>query len=45
MLRPPPRGAELREAMRIAARADELQAPCELGTLEQAAPCRGRSRP
>ncbi|MEW2071882.1 hypothetical protein [Streptomyces sp. NPDC007346] len=33
--------AELREAMRIAARADELQALRELGTLEQAEPRTG----
>lgn len=32
------RVAELREAARIAARADELQALCELGTLEQTEP-------
>ncbi|WP_328314920.1 hypothetical protein OG432_34705 [Streptomyces sp. NBC_00442] len=38
------RGAELREAMRIAARADELQALRELGTLEQTEPRRRRSR-
>ncbi|MER7885975.1 hypothetical protein ABTY35_24525 [Streptomyces fimicarius] len=35
------REAELREAMRIAARADELQALRELGTLEQAEPRTG----
>lgn len=35
------REAELREAARIAARADELQALRELGTLEQAEPCEG----
>ncbi|MET9365651.1 hypothetical protein ABZX93_32710 [Streptomyces sp. NPDC006632] len=38
------RGAELCEAMRIAARADELQALRELGTLEQTEPRRRRSR-
>ncbi|WP_328698031.1 hypothetical protein [Streptomyces sp. NBC_00342] len=32
------REAELREAMRIAARADELQALREFGTLEQTEP-------
>ncbi|WP_411120209.1 hypothetical protein [Streptomyces sp. 058-1L] len=36
------REAELREAMRIAARADELQALRELGTLDQAEPREGR---
>ncbi|MFD7763543.1 hypothetical protein [Streptomyces microflavus] len=35
------REAELREAMRIAARADELQALRELGTLDQAKPRTG----
>jgi hypothetical protein len=35
------REAELREAMRIAARADELQALRELGTLEQTEPRTG----
>ncbi|MFE4692173.1 hypothetical protein ACFRH6_19245 [Streptomyces sp. NPDC056749] len=35
------REAELREAMRIAARADELQALRELGTLEQTEPRHG----
>ncbi len=35
------REAELREAMRIAARADELQALRELGTLDQAEPREG----
>lgn len=35
------REAELREAMRIAARADELQALRELGTLEQTEPRAG----
>ncbi|MEV8457676.1 hypothetical protein AB0467_34445 [Streptomyces sp. NPDC052095] len=35
------REAELRETQRIAARADELQALCELGTLEQAEPRTG----
>ncbi|NEA15526.1 hypothetical protein G3I29_08260 [Streptomyces halstedii] len=35
------REAELREAMRIAARADELQALRELGTLDQAEPRTG----
>lgn len=35
------REAELREAMRIAARADELQALRELGALEQAEPREG----
>ncbi|MFD3547827.1 hypothetical protein ACFWUW_19880 [Streptomyces sp. NPDC058655] len=35
------REAELREAMRIAARADELQALRELGTLEQTEPRQG----
>ncbi|WP_228994458.1 hypothetical protein [Streptomyces sp. DH8] len=37
----PAREAELREAMRIAARADELQALRELGTLDQAEPRQG----
>ena len=35
------REAELREAMRVAARADELQALRELGTLEQTEPRAG----
>ncbi|MGW5679014.1 hypothetical protein ACWEV4_28720 [Streptomyces sp. NPDC003860] len=35
------READLREAMRVAARADELQALRELGTLEQTEPCAG----
>ncbi|MFF7647006.1 hypothetical protein [Streptomyces canus] len=35
------REAELREAARIAARADEVQALCELGTLEQTEPRTG----
>lgn len=35
------REAEIREAARVAARADELQALRELGTLEQTEPCTG----
>ncbi|MER5853488.1 hypothetical protein ABT126_42935 [Streptomyces sp. NPDC002012] len=35
------RETELREAARIAARADELQSLRELGTLEHAEPCEG----